>query len=167
MTNEKDCPSKSNSEVRAEFVDTGMASDLARAAKLTDLLALVAKGKNTVALSEAHNATRLHTHNIAQRRAICDEIDERRATDEGRAIYNAKRRDNYVPVGEEKREYVRGLPEEEKKERHRLQKRASDKKRRDQTPTPVKSAKRAGSRKRKADRVKAEAEAALAARRIF
>lgn len=167
MTNSKDCPLKSNDKVRAGFLDTGMADDLAGAANLTDLLALVAKGKISMALNEAHNATRLHTHNIAVLREACDDVDKYRATEEGKAVYNAKRRAEYVPAGEVKREYVTGLSDEEKKERRRLQKRSSDKKRRDQTPAPVKSAKRVGSRKRTAERAKAEAEKSLAARKIF
>lgn len=167
MTVEKDSQEKENSDVRAEFLDTGVEQRLTDAAKLAGLLELVTAGKKNIALSEAHNATRLHTHNVSQRRALCDEIDEHRTTDEGRAVYNAKRREQYVPVGDEKREYVTGLSDEEKKERRRLQKRASDKKARANTPTPLKSAKRAATRKRKAQREAEAAERELATRRIF
>ena len=163
MTNSEDCPLKSNSELRAEFVD---GVQVERRAKLAQTLDRAGEWLSKLPESEAHNASRLHVHNLAERREGCDLIDQHRATPEGKAVYNAKRRDSYVPVGDQKREYVTGLSEEEKAERRRLKKRASDKKRSAKTPTAVKSAKRAKSRKNKADREATEEAAMIDARRI-
>jgi len=160
MTINDDCPSQSNNSVPAS---------------LKRILEVAAKWIEQLPAIEAHNASRLHTANIINRREFCDQIDSHRKTPEGRAAYNAEERARYAEkIGHQPREYVTGLPDDAKAERERQQNSKAQAKHRSKKSTAEQSAarkeRRWKERQRKVkerERAEAEADASIEARRIF
>lgn len=172
MTKSKDCPLNSNNELRAEFVDCAQVehlSDLDRRLKRTE------EWLSKLPASEAHNASRLHSHNLANRVEVFDLIDDHRKTPDGREKHNQAQRKSYAEEkGTPVRPYARGLSkaEREKKRRddNKAQKAAKWSIMTEEERVAVRkanNASKAKARQAKKDREAAEAAAMIEARRIF
>ncbi|WP_172125396.1 hypothetical protein [Devosia sp. 919] len=123
MTNSDDCPPRTNSDAQACLVDGSEVERLSRLSQIVDL----AKNWNATTLPKAEqdNAARLHLRNKRLLREAGAIIDKHRQTEEGRAAYNEAERQRYAAdKGTPPREYVTGLPEEEKAQRRRAKDRA-------------------------------------------
>ena len=168
MTKEKDCPQSSNEGLCASFLDAAEAEAVA-ALDGNALPKLMADWLAKLPADEAHNAARHHATNKRKLREAGSIIDEHRKTPEGRAIYNAKAREEYVPVGPVKRAYVTGLSDAEKAEHARKRNVAAQAKFRAGMTQADKEAAALRKREKRAAQKASEtaaAEAALAARRI-
>lgn len=167
MTKSEDCPSKTNNEIRAEFVDTAVADRLMQGTNIANTLRLAAEWKSKLPKIEAANAERLHTRNRNALREAGGIIDAHRSG-EGRAEYNEKQRKIYAQEkGAAPREYLTGLPPEERATRLAAQNAKAQAKVRAGQTKEEQSAARADRRRRAKERAKAVSDAALAARSIF
>lgn len=158
MTKDKDCPEKTNNELRSDAENADGMEKLSKQERIIRNARIIGGWKvEKQPTYEADNAGRLHTRNRRELREAGAAIDEHRAG-EGREQYNAKRREEYAEAqGGEVREYRGGLSDDDRKERDRVKNLEAQARFRAKTSTSDQSAKRAERRRRAKER---EAEAA-------